>query len=117
MAHNSSRKTPVWLPLIVMALGIFLIASALIGGLTQNSPPATSSPLPHDEESYPEIERVSLEDAQNALTTGTAVFLDVRDSDSFTAGHISGAVNIPLAELNNRMGELDPSDWIITYCT
>ncbi len=44
--------------------------------------------------------------------------LDVRRQDEFDAGHIEGAVNIPLAELNGRIAELpqDLSAPFLVYC-
>jgi rhodanese-related sulfurtransferase len=45
------------------------------------------------------------------------VFLDVRYAEDYAAGHIPGALSIPLTELETRLGELDRTDWIITYCT
>lgn len=44
------------------------------------------------------------------------VLLDVRTEDEFTNGHLSGAVNIPLDSLRERMGELDPNKKIVEYC-
>jgi rhodanese-related sulfurtransferase len=38
----------------------------------------------------------------------TAV-VDVRSADEFAAGHLRDAKNIPLADLSNRIGELDKS--------
>jgi rhodanese-related sulfurtransferase len=38
----------------------------------------------------------------------TAV-IDVRGSDEFASGHLRDAKNIPLADLGNRIGELDKS--------
>jgi rhodanese-related sulfurtransferase len=35
-----------------------------------------------------------------------AVILDVREPDEWQAGHIKGALHIPLADLPNRVGEL-----------
>jgi rhodanese-related sulfurtransferase len=43
--------------------------------------------------------------------------VDVRDTASFQSGHITGALNIPINELQQRYKELNPGDWIITYCT
>lgn len=37
-----------------------------------------------------------------------AVVLDIRDEKEFVQGHIAGAVNIPYANLDNRVGELEP---------
>jgi rhodanese-related sulfurtransferase len=31
--------------------------------------------------------------------------------------HIPGSLSIPLAEIETRLSELDPNQWIITYCT
>lgn len=44
------------------------------------------------------------------------VLLDVRDADSFAAGHIPGAENLPLAELPERAAALDPRLKYVTYC-
>ena len=38
----------------------------------------------------------------------TAV-VDVRNADEYAAGHLRDAKNIPLADLSNRIGELDKS--------
>ena len=47
----------------------------------------------------------------------SAFFLDVRDADSYAAGHVTGAKNIPLSDLQTSLSSLDPNQWIITYCT
>lgn len=64
-----------------------------------------------------EIERVSLADAKTAFDQNRALFLDVRDPESYAASHIPGARNIPLTNLESRLNELSPDQWIITYCT
>ncbi len=46
---------------------------------------------------YPEIERVSLEQAKAALDAGSAVFIDVRSSASYAVSHIPGALSFPLS--------------------
>jgi rhodanese-related sulfurtransferase len=58
-----------------------------------------------------------LEESKAAFDSSAAVFLDVRSADTYATGHISGAISIPLAELEARIDELDPDRWIITYCT
>jgi len=42
--------------------------------------------------------------------------LDVRDADEFAAGHVPGAVNIPLGELRRRTDELPLDGEIRSYC-
>ena len=50
-----------------------------------------------------------------AVKNGAAV-LDVRTPAEYACGHISGAMNIPLDELRNRLAELDRTKPVITYC-
>ena len=51
------------------------------------------------------------------LVAGGAQLLDVRTSGEFAAGHLPGAVNIPLGDLERRMHSLGPRDRpIVAYC-
>ena len=46
-----------------------------------------------------------------------ARLVDVRTVEEFAAGHIEGALNIPVQELPARMNELDRKDEpIVVYC-
>ena len=47
---------------------------------------------------------------------GEYLLVDVRQPEEYEAGHIPGAVLIPLGELEARQGELDRNKKIITYC-
>lgn len=42
--------------------------------------------------------------------------LDVRSTEEFAAGHIQGAINIPLDQLAQRLAELPSKDALIVYC-
>jgi rhodanese-related sulfurtransferase len=42
--------------------------------------------------------------------------IDVRNPEEYAAKHISGAINIPLGELENRSNELSKNALIITAC-
>jgi rhodanese-related sulfurtransferase len=44
------------------------------------------------------------------------VLLDVRTPQEFSAGHIPGAMNIPVDELRSRLGELSRDREIAAYC-
>ncbi len=61
-------------------------------------------------EAVPRIEL--LERAHAGLVT----VLDVRPPEEFAAGHLPGAVNIPLKELEQRIQELPPHQEIVAYC-
>jgi rhodanese-related sulfurtransferase len=58
---------------------------------------------------------VSRDDVSH-LRKAKAVLLDVRPKQEFEAGHLRGAINIPIEELPDRMSELSPGRQIITYC-
>ncbi len=42
--------------------------------------------------------------------------LDVRPAHDFAAGHLPGAISIPLGELKRRLGELPKGREIVAYC-
>ena len=48
--------------------------------------------------------------------SGDVVVVDVRPKIEFNAGHLPGAISIPLEELSTRIGELDPSTGVVAYC-
>jgi rhodanese-related sulfurtransferase len=51
------------------------------------------------------------------LVEGGALLVDVRTPEEFTAAHLPGAVNIPVQELDRRMGELGPREKpVVLYC-
>lgn len=51
------------------------------------------------------------------LVQAGARLVDVRTPAEFAAGHIDGAVNIPLQDLQRRMSELAPRERpIVLYC-
>ena len=59
---------------------------------------------------------VSGADARRLVASG-ALLVDVRTFEEFTSGHLPGAVNIPVQELDRRLGELGPKDRpIVLYC-
>src|SRR5690349_21110012 len=60
---------------------------------------------------------MSSEDAHRWVSEG-ARLVDVRSPGEYAAGHIQGAVNIPVQELPKRVGELgkDKGRAIVVYC-
>jgi rhodanese-related sulfurtransferase/DNA-binding transcriptional ArsR family regulator len=45
-----------------------------------------------------------------------ALVIDVRPADEYAAGHIPGAVSIPLGELPARLDELPAGSQVVAYC-
>lgn len=62
------------------------------------------------------MEPVSREELLERMRERTVTVLDVRPADEFEAGHLPGAVNIPLDELEERLAELDPKGDVVAYC-
>lgn len=112
----SLRKKNNFIPLFIVLGGLLLIIAALMLA-NQNPPAAPTSDTTLEEEIYPEIQRVSIDETKAALDSGSALVVDVRSAEAYQGNHISGAINIPLEELDSRLGELDQAEWIITYCT
>ena len=50
------------------------------------------------------------------VRAGDAVVVDLRPADEFEAGHIAGALSIPLPELEARLAELPADVEIVAYC-
>ena len=61
-------------------------------------------------------EPVSREQLAARLADGSVTVLDVRPADEYAAGHIPGALNTTLAELERIFPTLDPSAEIVAYC-
>lgn len=113
------RKRSDLVPIFLIAIGVLLVIGVLVWQFTRSNLTSTQAPTADQSQAIPEpnIKRVSLADAKNAFDAKSAVFVDVRDPDSYKAGHVPGALNIPLAQMETRYKELDPSQWIILYCT
>ena len=110
-------KKRSFLPVLLIVLGAVIVFTAVIVSLQPRAQTPTSQPLVSEEESFPEIPRVSLEEALSAHQAGSAIFIDIRDSSAYEEAHIPGSLSFPLAQLERKLKELDPNSWIITYCT
>jgi rhodanese-related sulfurtransferase len=62
------------------------------------------------------LEPVLAEELLARARAGEVSVLDVRPAEEFAAGHLPGAINIPLSELEARLGELRPDQEIVAYC-
>lgn len=63
-----------------------------------------------------DTEAVSREELLDRVHSGRATVIDVRPAEEFAAGHIPGAVSIPLNELADRLAELPADQEIVAYC-
>jgi hypothetical protein len=100
-------------PIITIVIGFILLGFAVFisfySGNLFSAAKATPPMFSQD------IQRISPDEAKNELDNGEAIFVDVRDQESYMAGHIPGALSIPLNDLEARMDELPKDKLIITY--
>lgn len=62
------------------------------------------------------IRQVGREELMQAASEGRALVLDVRPAEEYAAGHVPGAVSIPLEELAERLAEIPTETEIVAYC-
>jgi rhodanese-related sulfurtransferase/predicted transcriptional regulator len=62
------------------------------------------------------LEPISREELLERTRQGRVTVLDVRPPEEFAAGHVPGAVNVPLSELEAHLQELDPNQEVVAYC-
>jgi len=62
------------------------------------------------------MEPVDRDVLADRVRSGEVTLLDVRPPEEFEAGHIPGAVSVPLAELESRLTELSHDREVVAYC-
>ena len=61
-------------------------------------------------------ERVTRDELLERARSGEVVVLDVRPLEEYTAGHIPGAISLPLEHLEAHLDDLDPGLEVVAYC-
>jgi rhodanese-related sulfurtransferase/DNA-binding transcriptional ArsR family regulator len=62
------------------------------------------------------LEAVDRKALLTRVRKGEVTLLDVRPADEYEAGHIAGAISLPLTELKHRLTELPKEQEIVAYC-
>ncbi len=62
------------------------------------------------------VKKISIGELAEKLAEGKQTLIDVREPHEFRAGHVPGAVNIPLATLPSRLGAFRPEQTIYVIC-
>jgi rhodanese-related sulfurtransferase/DNA-binding transcriptional ArsR family regulator len=63
-----------------------------------------------------DMEPVSREELAARMNDGLVTVIDVRPPDEFALGHLPGAINVPLGELEARLSHLSAKTEIVAYC-
>jgi hypothetical protein len=87
-------------------------AASLPGGVS--APDDSAQPLPTRSIPYPDVPRISLQDAWDRLEQDQAILVDVRSRASFDKVHAAGALSLPEEEVGALLDELPrEKDWIL----
>ncbi len=62
------------------------------------------------------LEPVSRKELLRRMKKGLVTVIDTRPPEEFAAGHLPGALNLPLRELGRRLRELPRNREIVAYC-
>ena len=63
-----------------------------------------------------EFEPVSRRELLERAKAGTVIVLDVRPTEEYRAGHIPGAMSVPVDQLKQRLADLPADKEIVAYC-
>ena len=62
------------------------------------------------------LEPVPARELTQRAKKGLVTVLDVRPPEEFAAGHIRGAINVPVSELKKRLNEIPRGREVVAYC-
>ncbi len=62
------------------------------------------------------LHTITRDELRVRLRAGDVVVLDVRPEPEFAAGHIPGALSIPVHDLKTRLGEIPSGADVVAYC-
>lgn len=63
-----------------------------------------------------DLATLTRDELHTRLQAGDVVVLDVRPAREYAAGHIRGALSVPVAELRARLAEIPEGDEVVAYC-
>jgi rhodanese-related sulfurtransferase len=61
--------------------------------------------------------RVTIAELKAMMEKGEAFVVDVRNQQSWDAGHIPGSIMIPSGEILDHVNKLPKNKLIVTYCS
>lgn len=60
--------------------------------------------------------RISADDAAAMLASGPVAVVDIRDEQSFSAGHVPGAIHLSNASLTRFLQDTDDETPVLVFC-
>jgi hypothetical protein len=129
--HRGGLEAKDW---IVIVGGLVIVASllafvgvrvreprAVVKEMGQAPPakaPVTNTRPEHVQEpELQHIQRITVAELRQRLDRGEAAVVDVRGIEDYRAGHIPGALQIPLSFIEGEVSYLPRDKMIVAYCT
>lgn len=63
-----------------------------------------------------ELDAMDADELMAQIESGGVTLLDVRPEQEYASGHLPGALNIPVEELQERLRELPEGQTVVAYC-
>lgn len=63
-----------------------------------------------------ELEPIPREELISRVKDGLVTVLDVRPPEEYNAGHVPGAINVPLSDLESHLAQIDNKQEVVAYC-
>jgi rhodanese-related sulfurtransferase/DNA-binding transcriptional ArsR family regulator len=64
----------------------------------------------------PDTQAIQRDELLRRLAAGDVLIVDVRPAEEYDAGHIPGAIGVPLDQLSTRLADLPHETQIVAYC-
>jgi phage shock protein E len=99
--------------LVMGVVAITLLAAGVFLMLTRGEDKA---PENVESEANVEPQLITADEYNASMIDQEHLLVDVRTPEEYAAGHIPGAVNIPLQSLSERMDEISGDQPVVLYC-
>ena len=63
-----------------------------------------------------DLEAIPASELLDRIHNDLVTIIDVRPAEEYRQGHLPGAINIPLPELEKQLQQLDPAQQVVAYC-
>jgi 3-mercaptopyruvate sulfurtransferase SseA len=112
------KKFTVGFVLFIAMAGLATIAACtdVAEPIAVSQSPASTPPAVHPPDGH-DAPRISLAQAKKAFDDGTATFIDTHVKATYDAGHIPGAINVTMQELEEKFNSIPKGERIIAYCS
>jgi len=93
-----------------------LIIAVMLTAVLANAQAKVAQPQLVTPGSWENARRIPRDAAIRMVDAGKAVFVDIRSFETYSKGHIKGAISVPRSQMITRFREIPPGKLIITYC-